>query len=99
MPAAAALAFVAALYHALNHTAFKGLLFMGAGSVLHATHTRDMNLMGGLIKRMPWTALVLLDRRGGDRRACRRSTASSASGCLFQSLLPGVSIRSPWWPR
>src|SRR5207244_108619 len=57
---AAALAFIAALYHALNHTTFKGLLFMGAGAVLHATHTRDMNRMGGLIKRMPWTALFFL---------------------------------------
>src|SRR6266481_4357304 len=41
LPEAAALAFTAALYHALNHAAFKSLLFMGAGSVLHATHTRD----------------------------------------------------------
>jgi hydrogenase-4 component B len=40
LPAAAALAFIAALYHAVNHIAFKGLLFMGAGAVLHATHTR-----------------------------------------------------------
>jgi hydrogenase-4 component B len=57
---AAALAFIAALYHALNHTTFKGLLFLGAGAVLHATHTRDMNRMGGLIKHMPWTALLFL---------------------------------------
>jgi hydrogenase-4 component B len=62
LPIAAALAFIAALYHALNHTAFKSLLFMGAGAVLHATHTRDMNMLGGLIKRIA----VLLDWRRGD---------------------------------
>src|SRR2546425_748911 len=42
-PAAAALALAAALYHALNHAVFKGLLFLGAGAVAHATGTRDMN--------------------------------------------------------
>ena len=47
---------VAALYHALNHASFKGLLFLGAGAVLHATRTRDMNQLGGLIRGMPWTA-------------------------------------------
>ena len=49
----AALGFIGGLYHVLNHAAFKGLLFLGAGSVLHATHTRNMEEMGGLIKRMP----------------------------------------------
>jgi hydrogenase-4 component B len=56
----AALGFIGGLYHVLNHAAFKGLLFLGAGSVLHATHTRNMEEMGGLIKRMPWTALFFL---------------------------------------
>ena len=59
-PELAALALVAALYHTLNHTAFKSLLFMGAGAVLHATHTRNMEEMGGLIKRMPQTAVFFL---------------------------------------
>lgn len=54
--ALAALALIAGLYHTLNHAAFKGLLFLGAGAVLHATHTRNMEEMGGLVKRMPWTA-------------------------------------------
>ena len=49
----AALGFIGGLYHALNHATFKGLLFLGAGSVLHATHTRNMEEMGGLIKRCP----------------------------------------------
>jgi hydrogenase-4 component B len=59
-PAAAGLALAAALYHALNHAAFKSLLFLGAGAVLHATGTRDMNRLGGLIRGMPWTAACFL---------------------------------------
>jgi hydrogenase-4 component B len=60
MPGLAALALVAGLYHTLNHATFKSLLFMSAGAVLHATHTRDMEELGGLIKRMPETAVFLL---------------------------------------
>ncbi|MDG6925999.1 MAG: hydrogenase 4 subunit B [Nitrososphaerota archaeon] len=56
----ASLALLASMYHALNHAIFKSLLFMGAGSVLFSTGTRDMNRMGGLVKRMPWTALLFL---------------------------------------
>lgn len=56
----AALALTAGLYHTLNHAMFKGLLFMGAGSVLHATHKRNMEEMGGLIHKMPWTAALFL---------------------------------------
>jgi hydrogenase-4 component B len=94
LPMAAALAFVAALYHALNHSAFKGLLFMGAGSVLHATHTRDMNLMGGLIKRMPWTSLFFLI--GAVAIAGLPPLNGFVSEwLLFQSLLPGVNIPQP----
>lgn len=52
----ATLALIAGLYHAINHASFKGLLFLGAGAVLHATHTRNMEEMGGLVKRMPQTA-------------------------------------------
>jgi hydrogenase-4 component B len=59
-PKLAALALVAGLFHTLNHGVFKCLLFMGAGSVLRATHTRNMEEMGGLIRRMPATALCFL---------------------------------------
>lgn len=59
-PTLAALGFLAALYHMLNHAFFKGLLFLGAGSVIDKTGTRDLNLMGGLSRRMPWTALTFL---------------------------------------
>ncbi|MEW6209941.1 MAG: hydrogenase 4 subunit B [Acidobacteriota bacterium] len=60
LPALAALSLVAALYHTLNHAVFKSLLFMGAGAILHSTHTRNMEEMGGLIKRMPQTAAFFL---------------------------------------
>jgi hydrogenase-4 component B len=94
LPTAAMLAYVAALYHTLNHTAFKGLLFMGAGSVLHATHTRNMNLMGGLIKRMPQTALFFLI--GAVAIAGLPPLNGFVSEwLLFQALLPGVSIAQP----
>jgi hydrogenase-4 component B len=56
----AALALIAGLYHTINHAVFKGLLFLGAGAVLHATHTRDMEKMGGLARRMPQTAFYFL---------------------------------------
>jgi formate hydrogenlyase subunit 3/multisubunit Na+/H+ antiporter MnhD subunit len=56
----AALALTAGLYHALSHALFKGLLFMGAGAVLHATGERNMERLGGLIHRMPWTAALFL---------------------------------------
>ena len=59
-PGLAALAWAAALYHAFNHALFKSLLFMGAGAVVHATHVRDMEHLGGLIKTMPYTAFWFL---------------------------------------
>jgi len=60
LPLMAALALIAGLYHTMNHAMFKGLLFMGAGAVLHATNERNMEEMGGLIHRMPWTAALFL---------------------------------------
>ena len=50
------LALVGALLHVWNHGLFKSLLFLGAGSVLHATGTREMSRLGGLWRAMPWTA-------------------------------------------
>ena len=60
LPGLAALALLAALYHTLNHAVFKTLLFMAAGAVLQATGTRNLEELGGLIKRMPQTALLFL---------------------------------------
>jgi hydrogenase-4 component B len=59
-PALAAIAFVAALYHLINHSLYKTLLFFGAGAVENQTGTRDMDQLGGLIKWMPLTALFFL---------------------------------------
>ena len=52
--------FIAALFHVFNHMGFKSLLFMGAGSVLHQTHTKEIEKFGGLIKSMPITAFTFL---------------------------------------
>jgi hydrogenase-4 component B len=50
----------AALLHVWNHALFKSLLFFAAGSVVHATHTREIDHLGGLVRAMPWTALGFL---------------------------------------
>jgi hydrogenase-4 component B len=59
-PALAAIAFVAALYHLINHSLYKTLLFFGVGQIEAQTGTRDMDQLGGLIKWMPLTALAFL---------------------------------------
>lgn len=56
----ATLALVAALYHCLNHTFFKSLLFLGAGSVLYATGQRCLDKLGGLLSRMPIASFLML---------------------------------------
>ncbi len=56
----AALGLLAGLYHTINHALFKALLFLGAGSLLYATHTRNMEEYGGLLRRMPWTGIFFL---------------------------------------
>ena len=55
-----AFAFIAGVYHSFNHMSFKSLLFMSAGSVLHQTHTKNMEKFGGLLKSMPITAFMFL---------------------------------------
>ena len=59
-PVLGVIGLIAALYHALNHAVFKGLLFLGAGAVLYRTHERDLERLGGLIHRMPVTAALFL---------------------------------------
>jgi hydrogenase-4 component B len=56
----AALALVAALLHAFNHALFKSLLFLGAGAISTATHSVDLNELGGLQRRMPLTGTGML---------------------------------------
>jgi len=56
----AGVALIAGLYHLLNHAVFKSVLFLAAGAVLSQTHTRNIESLGGLIKKMPWTAVCFL---------------------------------------
>ncbi len=94
LPTLAALGIVAGMYHTINHACFKGLLFLGAGSVLHAVGTRNMEEMGGLIKRMPRTAFFFL------LGACAISALPPLNGfasewLVFQTLLGGSAIPQP----
>ena len=59
-PIWAALALIAALLHTFNHALFKSLLFLGAGAISHATHTVDLEELGGLQRRMPVTGTAFL---------------------------------------
>jgi len=90
----AALGFIGGLYHTINHASFKGLLFLGAGSVLHATHTRNMEEMGGLIKRMPWTALFFLIGSAAIS-ALPPLNGFASEWLVFQALLGGFNIPTP----
>ncbi len=56
----AAFGLIAGLYHTINHAVFKSLLFMGAGSIIFSTHTKNIEEMGGLLKKMPWTGMFFL---------------------------------------
>jgi formate hydrogenlyase subunit 3/multisubunit Na+/H+ antiporter MnhD subunit len=60
VPLLAMLGFGGALLHVVNHALFKGLLFLGAGAVAHAAHTREIEQLGGLLKKMPWTGFAFL---------------------------------------
>jgi hydrogenase-4 component B len=94
LPTLAALGIIGGLYHTINHACFKALLFLGAGAVLHAIGTRNMEEMGGLIKRMPRTALFFLIG------ACAISGLPPLNGfvsewLVFQALLGGSAIPQP----
>lgn len=86
-----ALAITASLLHSFNHTLFKGALFLGAGSIQYSTHTKNMEKLGGLIKKMPVTSLFIL---GG---ALSVSALIPFNGFIsewltYQSLFATVSI-------
>jgi formate hydrogenlyase subunit 3/multisubunit Na+/H+ antiporter MnhD subunit len=89
-PDAASLSFAAALLHVANHAAFKGALFLGAGSVIHATGERDMNRLGGLITRLPWTSATFLVG-ALSIAALPPLNGFVSEWLLFQSFLPGVA--------
>ena len=59
-PVLAGVAFIAALYHMMNHSLYKALLFLGASAVDSRVGGRSMDRLGGLMRRMPWTALCFL---------------------------------------
>jgi len=90
----AALALVAALFHVLSHALFKSLLFMGAGAVLFAAHTRNVEEMGGLAKRMRYTGALFFVG------ALAISAIPPLNGfvgewLMFQSLLLSQTINDP----
>ncbi|HVT69277.1 MAG TPA: proton-conducting transporter membrane subunit [Trebonia sp.] len=90
-PALAALALAAALLHTATHAAFKTLLFLGAGSVLHATGTRDLDELGGLRSRMPvTTGLFALGALGA--AALPGGAGFPSEWLLLQSLIHGLSV-------
>lgn len=59
-PVLGVLGILAGLYHLLNHAVFKGLLFLGTGSIIYRIGTKNMEEMGGLAKQMPWTGFAFL---------------------------------------
>ncbi len=91
LPTLSAFSYIAALFHIFNHMSFKSLLFMGAGGVLYATHTKNIEKYGALIKTMPYTALTFL------LAAISISALPPTNGFLsewmiFQSLLASSAI-------
>ena len=86
-----ALALTAALLHSMNHALFKGGLFLGVGSVDYATHTKNLEELGGLIKSMPLTAVLFLGS------ALSASAVVPFNGFIgewmtYQSLFAGFSL-------
>jgi len=95
LPTIAMLALVGALFHTLNHAIFKGLLFMAAGSIVNSTGTKNIEELGGLIKRMPLTALFFLIG------AISISALPPFNGfvselMLFQVFMQATSIANPY---
>lgn len=83
----------AALYHTMNHAIFKSLLFLGAGSVVAQTHTHNIEKYGGLIKKMPYTALFFLI--GSVAISALPPFNGFASEWLtYQSLFAGIVVQS-----
>ena len=91
----AVLGFGGGLLHVLNHAIFKSLLFLGAGSVLHATGARELDHLGGLLKRMPWTGATFLVG------AAAISGLPLLNGFVSEFLIYLGSFKaliSPWFP-
>jgi len=86
-----AFAFIASLFHTFNHMSFKSLLFMGAGSILHQTHTKNMEKYGSLIKNMPVTAFTFL-LASISISALPPTNGFLSEWMIFQSMLSSSSI-------
>ncbi len=84
-------AFIASLFHTFNHMSFKSLLFMGAGSVLHQTHTKNIEAYGGLLKAMPITAWSFL-LASVSISALPPTNGFLSEWMIFQSLLSSNTI-------
>ena len=91
--ALSSLALAAALFHVLNHALFKGALFLGAGSVIASTGTGNMEALGGLLKRMPYTGLFFL---AGALAICALPPMNGfvSEWLTYQSLLLGYQAPS-----
>src|SRR3546814_7298765 len=75
----AALALTAVLYHVASHALFKSLLFVGTGSVLHATAERSLGKLGGLIRFMPWVGWLTLLAVLADGKSTRLNSSHSCA--------------------
>ncbi|MGE5504746.1 MAG: hydrogenase 4 subunit B [Actinomycetota bacterium] len=89
-----ALALVAGLYHIINHSIFKTLLFLGAGAVITATGHRHLDRLGGLLNRMPWTGAAALVGAAAIS-ALPPLNGFVSEWLIFQSLFKGPGL--PHW--
>lgn len=94
LAALADLSLFGALFHTLNHAVFKSLLFMTAGSVVAATHSRNIEEMGGLVKRMPVTAVIFLIGAAAIS-ALPPLNGFASEVMLFQAYLGAFQVPSP----
>ncbi|WP_005033573.1 proton-conducting transporter membrane subunit [Holophaga foetida] len=95
-PWLAALGFGGAILHVWNHAFFKSLLFFGAGSVLHATGTRELHALGGLGKRMPITTLAILPGVMAVS-ALPPFNGFVSEWFLYRGFFASLLHDSPWW--
>ena len=94
LPTLALVGFGAALLHTVNHACFKALLFFAAGNVLHQTHTRNMEELGGLVKGMPQTATMFLIGSAA-AAALPPLNGFASEWMVFQALLSGAQTPQP----
>jgi hydrogenase-4 component B len=89
------LSLAAALFHTLNHAVFKSLLFLSAGSVIQATHTRNIEAYGGLMKLLPATGLLFLIGSMAIS-ALPPFNGFFSEWLTFQSLFSGIAMAGNW---